>query len=988
MPTLINCTRSTTQSDVNSILLHSYRNYLEEQSPEKLSQFNTALSVYDNNFDNAVNPLLNRGIVARLTDIVQLRRASGEISSYNYKVKHDQQNQPPVNGTARALIKSLKEQNVPYHNVIEVLSEAGNHPVFTAHPTSVFNMKRVEAHRDGKQRLLDLPADASDENVFEAMHSYSRNLYKNPLVKTKQTVHEEVDTALYHEENFWNAIPNIYGAFDNALAEFYPNEHHPQNLKMAIKVSSWVMGDKDGNTNIDEKTTLGALKQHRDTGQKLLQESFQNIVEKLQYPHDEHIKTIQDILHTKMQDNARKLETIDGNKLNESLQQMLDDPLYQAAHKEILTLMRQVNCFGTHMGKIEYRENSQVLMQALNHVLKEAGEDVSNLSPEAKETLFTDILNGHSTIDLKQVIQDSLDKDGDESEEFKAFQQTFGRFEIALLNPSIVENHVIAEAQENFHILGVEVIKKAVTEKLHDEEHGFVSQYSMRTTPLYESPEDLIQLSQRMDKLTKNEIYQEILEGQKDALGFDAVKQVFKVAMSDTMRRGSLIAARIAIHKGIKETLQVLKDNGIDPEVDFGGSYTDSLRDGCKPQSFKARLYELANMVLKGTVQGIDAVHFFNGSATGAISEEIISSMVNQHFKEPDSLNSKLEDQIDSVLYETLDDVVDYYEEEYFNNPQTNAVLEKLDVNDITTAGNTSSRSKGRKSTTTIHSTRSITFSEAHQHNGLTPGYLAAEKFQENIASLINQKVNSADTDELTLCLKAIQADNPDNVQFMAKSLNFMFNKCALMRDVVDRVGYCCAVNDFEIAWPAMFNEPLPPYEALETMANNKDDVKHQAAWMARQHMAATKLTYAAQTGAPLNASSNSQVKQAILQKCYPHFQRYTNTISNVLPLMIDARKKMDAELKQMENDNKQSTEAYDALKQQLTELHGLGDTIVFSIPDPAKLQAAHSKFLQQTTEGQRLSSTVADNQTYCNSIVSTAGLGSTIAELDISRSA
>ena len=744
---------SIDQNAIRRFLLSKFREFLGIQSSIQQAQFDVAYDVYNGNYDNSVNPLMNRNIVARLTDIVQSGRVAGEISSYNYKTQADLPGREPAAATFKELVKNLSAEGVAYTDVLATLERTGTHPVFTAHPTSVFNMKRVAAHRDGKSSLLSLSDNASDDLVFETLATYFNDLLQNPLVKGKQTVHEEVDTALYHEENLWNAIPNIYASVNNALSQYYP-EHEAKNLKLALNASSWVMGDKDGNSEIDEQTTLDALKKHRDKGQLLIRDSFNAIVKKLDYPTDPAIEALQSLLSNSLEDNGRKLEMLDQDNIQAALNTFLENPLYLAAHENMLTLSRQLDAFGTHMGKIEYRENSSVLMQALNYILEKAGYD-TDLSDNGKETLFKDLLQQPKNERLTDAIIATLDNDGDSSDGYEAFQQTFGRFEVALLNPEIVENHVIAEAQQNYHILGVEVIKKAVCEKLSTQGQQ-TSPYTMRTTPLYESPADLKQLPDRMHRLLENATYKGLLAEQKQELALDELKQVFKVAMSDTMRRGSLIGARIAIHQCIKETFKVMEAHGIMQDVDFGGSYTDSLRDGCKPQSFKSRLYELSSGILKGTVQGIDAVHFFNGSATGGTTEEIITGMMKRAFNQHDTLETRLEDQIDSLLYETLDDVVDYYQAEYFENPKTNDLLELLDVNDITAAGNTSSRAKGRKDKTTIQSTRSITFSEAHQHNGLVPGYLAASKFQEKIMTLINQKMESDDA--LGRCLKQIKA--------------------------------------------------------------------------------------------------------------------------------------------------------------------------------------------------------------------------------------
>ena len=196
------------------------------------------------------------------------------------------------------------------------------------------------------------------------------------------------------------------------------------------------------------------------------------------------------------------------------------------------------------------------------------------------------------------------------------------------------------------------------------------------------------------------------------------------------------------------------------------------------------------------------------------------------------------------------------------------------------------------------------------------------------------------------------------------------------MRDIVDRVGYCCATNDFEAAWPAMFNEPFPDSATLLSMTDNRDSVKGQAAWMAQQHKTAAQLCYAAQTSSPLNAVDNQQAKETILKDCYPHFKRYTDTISNLLPRIIDARKKLNKTFSAMEPNNAN----YEPLKEQLTELHALGDTMVFSVPDEVKNAAYYKKFLNETPGGRLLAERIESNKQYCNEVILETGLRNNFA--------
>jgi phosphoenolpyruvate carboxylase len=936
----------------------------KEVAGDEQGDFETALAIYQGTFEGqregAHNPVLNPKVAKYLLTIIEIERIAGEISTFRYKEDNRSESVTPVEGTPRFLIKNMRDAGVPYREVLEILATIQDHPVLTAHPTNTLDSQRLIVHQNYKNDLVRLDPRTNPETIDNIVTGYLKSLNGQRLVADNKSVEEEVRDALTHAGNRWEGIEFIYGAFEKALKEYYPAEYRDGDLKLNLKISSWVGGDKDGNKSIDEQTTRKTILAHDAEARLKFTAAIDRIAGdlKLDTPNDDpFLKRIMDIVRDdKQPEEGRDLNLMDVAPIQDALASMLEDPSYQFAHNSIRLFQRQIDCFGGTVGKLEYRENSVLLMEALEVLLEESVPSYAEYkTPEDKEELYTQILMGerpdinlnhHLRIQLKKLEDKKARGESLEKKE-NAFVTTFGRFELALLNPEIIENHVIAEATDNFQILGVEVIKKAVSQKLNDE--GKTSTpHSLRLTPLYESPEDMAAMPARMDALLHNPAYQDSLEGQRAYFGFKNLFQAIKVAMSDTMRRGSFLGARIAIHRAIKKTQEVMVKCGVGPQIDFGGSQTDTMRDGGRAMGFKVKLYKLLSHGLKYTSQGIDLVHFMGGPATGPFCLANLVALGEGLFKEryiPENPSlSRLSDQVDDFFYEALSDIVENYENTFFNDPSTNELLVAFDYNGITIAGNSSSRAPGRKSDVRIQNVRTISLAETFQHNQFVPGYLESP-ILDPYTKIDIILADSSNQTELAKCLRVIASNHnhQKDEAFYSAALNFMFNRNPLMRDTMDRVGHSVACTNFGTVWKSLFNEPLPAEKELNKLEGEESLRGHVVRIMQEDYRAGAALAYAAQLGEPLQENSIMGTKRT-LETMYPHFKEYFRA-NNVFSFLVEARRTF-RELSQSERDGSSAS----ALTEERV-VHAIGDGLIFSIPDAAKYSFAWANFLSKNPE-------------------------------------
>jgi phosphoenolpyruvate carboxylase len=172
----------------------------------------------------------------------------------------------PVDRSIAAAVAELKTMGVNEWDMQRLIDGLRIELVFTAHPTEakrrtvLSKLRRIvqDLHRLELNDLLPLER----QDIIAHIRAEVTSLWLTDRSRTvKPLVTDEVRTTLYHfEDTIWEAIPHIYQALANALAQHYPNA---QLSPRFLTFGSWVGGDRDGNPNVTTPVTAETLRLHR-----------------------------------------------------------------------------------------------------------------------------------------------------------------------------------------------------------------------------------------------------------------------------------------------------------------------------------------------------------------------------------------------------------------------------------------------------------------------------------------------------------------------------------------------------------------------------------------------------------------------------------------------------------------------------------------------------------------------------------------------------
>ena len=171
-------------------------------------------------------------------------------------------------GTLHWLFPKLRELNVPPQHIQKLINQLDVRLVFTAHPTEIVRHTIRDKQRrianilqqldqvEDRLSALGLPtfsweAELLREQLTEEIRLWWRT---DELHQFKPTVLDEVDYTLhYFQEVLFDAIPQLYYRFKQAMQMSFPGMQPPQ--QNFCKFGSWVGSDRDGNPSVTPQIT-------------------------------------------------------------------------------------------------------------------------------------------------------------------------------------------------------------------------------------------------------------------------------------------------------------------------------------------------------------------------------------------------------------------------------------------------------------------------------------------------------------------------------------------------------------------------------------------------------------------------------------------------------------------------------------------------------------------------------------------------------------
>jgi phosphoenolpyruvate carboxylase len=537
-------------------------------------------------------------------------------------------------GSIESLFNQLREMEVTFDRLNDLLNRASIELVLTAHPTEVNRQIVLEKFHQISTLLeeLDNPVFTPVErkSIEEGIRAEILGLWQTEEVPPyKISPADEARNVLYYfKESIFDALTNLYEELENQTKKHY--ELPRVQIPSFIKFGSWVGGDRDGNPYVTHKVTyevlriqkslalekyveeLKPIKRQLSSSAKIvpvnpeLVESIErdrelitdeidikNPVEfyriKLEYVHKKLLNTISANENKEITQGyyySNKEEFV--NDLYEIQRSLMDNKGERLADSGLRKLIRQVELFGFHLAKLDIRQHSSLHSVAISEITerlrlanyKDMNEDdrLSWLSKEIENP--------------RPLIPEWLKL----SEEPREVLETLKWVKRSLeeISAEAIDTYIVSMTHSASNVL--EVLLLAKEAGLYFEDNNMITS-RLNIVPLFETIDDFRRAPEIMRKLYSNPIYSRHLNARGN---FSEVM----IGYSDSNKDGGLLCASWESHKAQRSVKKVADEFGLRHRLFHGRGGSVSRGGGPTNQAILARHPGTVNGLIKITEQG------------------------------------------------------------------------------------------------------------------------------------------------------------------------------------------------------------------------------------------------------------------------------------------------------------------------------------------------------------------------------------------------
>lgn len=255
----------------------------------------------------------------------------------------------------RALLYQIADDKAVRKKAVELIEDFSLRLVLTAHPTQFYpgNVLAI---------INDL-TKAIKTNEINVIHQLLQQLGKTPFFNKKSPTpaDEALNLAWYLENVFYFAAANIQAGVSQLFSEVHIT------AKKVIELGFWPGGDRDGNPNVDVRTTLQVSGMLRQILFRCYYRDFRTIKRRITFRGVENTMAIlQDILYKNAFDS--NLEPADiSDDLIAHLHQIKGTLFtdHEGLFMELVDdLLRKVELYRCHFASLDIRQDSRILRSA------------------------------------------------------------------------------------------------------------------------------------------------------------------------------------------------------------------------------------------------------------------------------------------------------------------------------------------------------------------------------------------------------------------------------------------------------------------------------------------------------------------------------------------------------------------------------------------------------------------------------------------------
>ncbi|MDB5032200.1 phosphoenolpyruvate carboxylase [Mucilaginibacter sp.] len=511
-------------------------------------------------------------------------------------------------GTLNGLLQAAATSDQVRDSISEKLKDFSLRLVLTAHPTQFYPGTVLGI-------MTDL-IEALKTNDIGSIDVLLQQLGKTPFFnKTSPTpVDEAVSLVWFLENTFYHAVSGIQTKLEE---EFDIDENRKNQL---LELGFWPGGDRDGNPNVNTKTTYDVAVLLRQIIFRCYYRDFRVLKRRITFRGIEKtIATLEALLYenafNKHQHNAKDLQ----GELLELLQSVRETLI--TSHDSLFVnivedLIRKVRLFGCFFATLDIRQDSRVLRNVFNYCTDKGiatglPADYEKLSEEEKlQNITFNALNFLCPEDADDLTKDTLNT----IMLMKHIQHTNGE--------KACQRFIISNCQQASDILQLIDLFLWSGWKAETLTVDFM--------PLFETVNDLKVAADVMEKLYTHPFYKEHLKRRGNA-------QSIMLGFSDSTKDGGYLMANWSIYKAKVELTAMARKYDINLAF-FDGRGGPPARGGGKTHRFYASMgSEIANKQIQLTIQGQTVSSQYGSVETARFNiEQLINAGVTSSLN-PDS---------------------------------------------------------------------------------------------------------------------------------------------------------------------------------------------------------------------------------------------------------------------------------------------------------------------------------------------------------------
>ncbi len=566
----------------------------------------------------------------------------------------------------QVLLQQVNNQPENHVKIREALQKFSLRLVLTAHPTQFYPGSVLG--------IITELTEALKVNDINQIYLLLQQLGKTPFLnKEKPTpVDEAISLAWFLENVFYQSASSIKEKLDTEF-DFLAEEDH-----QTIELGFWPGGDRDGNPNVNLKSTQAVTELLRKVIYRCYSRDYKNLRKRLTFRGIEQYmaeldKQLNKQTKPELQASNQAAIILENLEAIKQVLQKYHDGLFINLLDD---LIRKVKLFGSYFATLDIRQDSRILRKTHQYCISETPirhrlpNDYEHQTEDEKLKNIRFVEADFYTPDLADdMVKDTLDT----IRYMREIQEMNGE---KACHRYIISN--CQEASDILQLINLFLWSGWKTESL-----------TIDFVPLFETVNDLKDAGIIMEKLYSNPFYTAHLQKRNN-------RQTIMLGFSDSTKDGGYLMANWSIYKAKVELTATSRKYNIDLAF-FDGRGGPPARGGGKTHRFYASMgHEIANDYIQLTIQGqtistqygsIDSARF---NMEQLINAGIVSALNQQS---GDTVDEKGRELIDNMAAESY-----RYFMKLRNNPLFLPYLEHLSPLKLLSEINISSRPVKRNS--------------------------------------------------------------------------------------------------------------------------------------------------------------------------------------------------------------------------------------------------------------------------------------------------